>query len=181
VSAAQVLAGQRTELGGEHCGGSCCRKRPLPSPLWQSNYGLDLARCLAAWRVPRCVRLRWTHASSSLRLPVLRHIAALQEHIELVRDDFKLVFKDIMDRDHFEDKVYFRDPITTNLNSFRGALLTLDSQCPLQRGHRRDAHPVMHRVLDHHYLGGPVNVPIALLLLCSCPFVSFESQLTPPG
>ena len=40
-----------------------------------------------------------------------------------MRDDFKLVFKDIMDRDHFEDKVYFRDPITTNLNSFRGALL----------------------------------------------------------
>lgn len=73
------------------------------------------------------MRLRWTHASSSLRLPELRHIAALQEHIELVRDDFKLVFKDIMDRDHFEDKVYFRDPITTNLNSFRGALLC----CPV--------------------------------------------------
>ena len=37
-----------------------------------------------------------------------------------MRNDFKLVFKDIMDRRHFEDKVYFRDPITTNLNSFRG-------------------------------------------------------------
>ncbi|KAK9804190.1 hypothetical protein WJX72_000175 [[Myrmecia] bisecta] len=43
----------------------------------------------------------------------------MEEHIEMVRTDFKLVFKDIMDRDHFEDKIYFRDPIT-NVSFFRG-------------------------------------------------------------
>lgn len=43
----------------------------------------------------------------------------MREHIEMVKADFPLVFKDIMDRDHFEDTMYFRDPITTNFNSFR--------------------------------------------------------------
>ncbi len=30
-----------------------------------------------------------------------------------------------MDKDHFESKIYFRDPMTTNLNSFRGARRSL--------------------------------------------------------
>ncbi len=42
--------------------------------------------------------------------------------METIRKEFRFVFKNIMDRDHFEDNIYFRDPITTNLNSFRGAL-----------------------------------------------------------
>lgn len=41
--------------------------------------------------------------------------------METIRKEFRFVFKNIMDRDHFEDNIYFRDPITTNLNSFRGA------------------------------------------------------------
>lgn len=45
---------------------------------------------------------------------------AAQEHIEVVKQDFRLIFKDIMDKDHFESNIYFRDPMTTNLNSFRG-------------------------------------------------------------
>jgi hypothetical protein len=44
-----------------------------------------------------------------------------QEHIEIVKKDFRLIFKDIMDKDHFESNIYFRDPMTTNLNFFRGA------------------------------------------------------------
>jgi hypothetical protein len=43
----------------------------------------------------------------------------MEEHMEMVRKEFRFVFKNIMDRDHFEDKIYFRDPITTNVNSFR--------------------------------------------------------------
>lgn len=55
-------------------------------------------------------------------VPVTSPISSQQmrEHIEIVRSDFQRVFKDIMDRDHFEDKIYFRDPISNNLNSFRG-------------------------------------------------------------
>lgn len=44
-----------------------------------------------------------------------------QEHIETVKQHLPLVFKNILDREHFEDKLYFRDPLTTNLNSFRCA------------------------------------------------------------
>ena len=54
---------------------------------------------------------------------------AAQEHIEVVRQDFRLIFKDIMDKDHFESKIYFRDPMTTNLNSFRGACYCLQVPC----------------------------------------------------
>lgn len=43
----------------------------------------------------------------------------MQEHIGLVRSDFQYVFKDIMDKDHFEGKIYFRDPIT-KVSFFRG-------------------------------------------------------------
>lgn len=54
-------------------------------------------------------------------IPVTTPISSrhMQEHIDLVRKDFRLVFKDILDRQHFEDKIFFRDPITTNFNSFR--------------------------------------------------------------
>jgi hypothetical protein len=47
------------------------------------------------------------------------HGKQMQEHIEVVKQNFRLIFKDIMDKDHFESKIYFRDPMTTNLNSFR--------------------------------------------------------------
>ena len=55
--------------------------------------------------------------------------SAAQEHIEIVKQDFRLIFKDIMDKDHFESKIYFRDPMTTNLNSFRGACRRLLPPC----------------------------------------------------
>jgi hypothetical protein len=45
---------------------------------------------------------------------------ALQEHIDLVRSDFQFVFKDIMDRDHFEDDIFFSDPVS-KFTFFRGA------------------------------------------------------------
>ena len=47
-----------------------------------------------------------------------------------MKQDFRLIFKDIMDKDHFESKIYFRDPMTTNLNSFRGARRRLLPPCP---------------------------------------------------
>ena len=31
-----------------------------------------------------------------------------QEHIELARTDFPLVFKDILDKQHFESNMFFR-------------------------------------------------------------------------
>ena len=43
----------------------------------------------------------------------------MQEHIDLVCSEFKYVFKNILDKDHFEGKIYFRDPIT-NVSFFRG-------------------------------------------------------------
>lgn len=46
-----------------------------------------------------------------------------------MRSDFRLVFKDILDRQHFEDKIFFRDPITTNFNSFRGAITSKRCMC----------------------------------------------------
>ena len=72
-----------------------------------------------------------------------------QEHIELVRNDFKLVFKDIMDRDHFEDTTYFRDPITTNLNSFRGARVMMLWQLGSV------AHPALRLAVPETFLSHP--------------------------
>ena len=43
-----------------------------------------------------------------------------------------LVFKDILDRNHFNDKLYFRDPLTTNLNSFRCVFPCSSSIVPKQ-------------------------------------------------
>ena len=37
----------------------------------------------------------------------------------MVRSDFKYVFKDIMDRQHFEDNMFFSDPIS-RVTFFRG-------------------------------------------------------------
>ena len=36
----------------------------------------------------------------------------MQEHIDVVRREFRFVFKNILDKEHFEGRVYFRDPIT---------------------------------------------------------------------
>lgn len=43
----------------------------------------------------------------------------MQEHIDLVKSDFRFVFKDIMDLDHFEQNMFFSDPIS-KFTFFRG-------------------------------------------------------------
>ena len=43
----------------------------------------------------------------------------MQEHIDLVKSDFRFVFKDIMDLDHFERNMFFSDPIS-KFTFFRG-------------------------------------------------------------
>ena len=55
----------------------------------------------------------------------------LQEHIDLVRSEFKYVFKNILDKDHFEGKIYFRDPIT-RVSFFRGKIFSVDGTRPLE-------------------------------------------------
>ena len=47
----------------------------------------------------------------------------MQEHLDLVRSNFQFVFKDIMDLDHFEDNIFFSDPIS-NFTFFRGMLVS---------------------------------------------------------
>ena len=38
------------------------------------------------------------------------HVGRLQEHIDLAKADFPLVFKDILDLDHFERNMFFLGP-----------------------------------------------------------------------
>ena len=45
----------------------------------------------------------------------------MQDHIDLVRSEFRFVFKNILDKEHFEGKIYFRDPIT-KVSIFRGKI-----------------------------------------------------------
>ena len=47
----------------------------------------------------------------------------MQEHLDLVRSNFQFVFKDIMDLDHFEDNIFFSDPIS-KFTFFRGMLVS---------------------------------------------------------
>lgn len=53
--------------------------------------------------------------------PMTSFLLAVQEHLDLVRSDFQYVFKDIMDLDHFEEQMYFSDPIS-KFTFFRGVL-----------------------------------------------------------
>lgn len=43
----------------------------------------------------------------------------MQEHLDLVRSDFQFIFKDIMDLDHFDENIFFSDPIS-KFTFFRG-------------------------------------------------------------
>ena len=46
-------------------------------------------------------------------------LGCMQEHLELVRTNFQFVFKDILNLDHFENKMLFSDPIS-KFTFFRG-------------------------------------------------------------
>lgn len=43
----------------------------------------------------------------------------MQEHLALVRTNFQFVFKDILDLEHFENDMFFSDPIS-KFTFFRG-------------------------------------------------------------
>ncbi len=53
----------------------------------------------------------------------------MQEHLDLVRSDFQYVFKDIMDLEHFEERMFFSDPIS-KFTFFRGQAATSMAVCP---------------------------------------------------
>jgi hypothetical protein len=55
-----------------------------------------------------------------MRAPASSLQSLPQEHIDLARADFPLVFKDILDLDHFERNMFFSDPIS-RFTFFRGA------------------------------------------------------------
>ena len=45
---------------------------------------------------------------SARRVKILSYLLLAQEHIELARASFPVVFKDILDKQHFESNMFFR-------------------------------------------------------------------------